>query len=242
MEKLHPALLASQQHLPIDTTVHLLTRHSIREDAGNEFADGSVPLTAEGIELAYEWGQHLTLPIAALFSSPIGRCVDTATHMAAGAHRVNKLLLQPHAQPIVEASLVEPGCFVVDVNQAGPEFFRLGAQGFINGYLAEGVPGMLTPAVGLIKLASYLYQRQVSAASLAVHVTHDTILAAFVSALQGKPRIDAQDWPWMLEGLWCWFDAEAMHWIWRGERGVLPLHFQQDGSVVAQPTGSSFLE
>jgi len=238
MEKLHPALLASQQNLPTDTPVHLLTRHSIREDAGNDFADGSVPLTEEGIALAYEWGQHLSLPIQALFSSPVGRCVDTAMHMAAGAHRASKLLLAAHTQPVIAASLVEPGCFVVDVNQAGPEFFRLGAQGFINRYLTESMPGMLTPTAGLTKLATYLYQRQrqVNAASLAVHVTHDTILAAFVSALQGKPRIGAEDWPWMMEGLWCWFGVEGMHWIWRGEQGLLPLFFQPDGSVIAQPS------
>lgn len=239
MEKLHPALLASQQNLPTQTPVHLLTRHSIREDAGNEFADGSVPLTEEGVALAFAWGQHLSLPIEALFSSPIGRCVDTAVHMAAGAHQANKLLLAPHTQPTIVPTLVEPGCFVVDVNQAGPEFFRFGAQGFINRYLAQSVPGMLTPAAGLTKLATYLYQRQrqVNAATLAVHVTHDTILAAFVSALQGKSKISAHDWPWMLEGLWCWFDDAGMHWIWRGEQGLLPLLFQADGAVVAQLAG-----
>ncbi|HLR17940.1 MAG TPA: histidine phosphatase family protein [Alcanivoracaceae bacterium] len=233
MKNLHPMLMVSQKFIPSNVPVHLLTRHSLREQPQNEFADGSVPLTEEGVELAYKWGQQLALPIGGLFSSPMGRCIDTATHMAAGAKDANKLLLPHPVEPVVRPTLVEPGCFVADIKLAGPEFFRLGAQGFINGYLAEAVPGVLTPRAGLSKLASYLYQHQVEAASLAVHVTHDTVLAAFVSALQGKPRIEAEDWPWMMEGLWCWFDAEGMHWIWRGEQGVLPLQFHRHGGVIA---------
>jgi len=228
MKQLHPALLASQALLPKDAPVHLLTRHSIREQPDNQFADGSVPLTDEGRELAYAWGQHIERPFGALYTSPIGRCVETAEYMLAGSTeaKTSTLILPPEKTTV----LVEPGCFVTDINLAGPHFFRLGARGFINTYLSDRVPGVLTPAAGLSKLATYLYHHHGSKDTVAVHVTHDTILAAFVSALLGKQHIQPSDWPWMLEGLWCWFSPRGLHWIWRGEQGVTPLEFHPDGS------------
>jgi hypothetical protein len=30
-------------------------------------------------------------------------------------------------------------------------------------------------------------------------------------------KISERDWPWMMEGLWLWFDERELHWIWRGE-------------------------
>lgn len=228
MNQLHPALLASQGLLPRETPVHLLTRHSIREQPENQFADGSVPLTDEGRELAFAWGEQIERPFGALYTSPIGRCVETAEYMIAGSTAAKTSLVA--RVPQKTTVLVEPGCFVADINLAGPHFFRLGAKGFINTYLSDRVPGVLTPAAGLSKLATYLHHHQGESGTVAVHVTHDTILAAFVSVLLGKQKIDTADWPWMLEGLWCWFSSEGLHWVWRGEQGVTPLEFHQDGS------------
>lgn len=233
MEQLHPALLASQALLPHDTPVHLVTRHSIREQPDNQFADGSVPLTDEGRALAYAWGEHLQKPIMALYSSPIGRCVETAELMLAGSLAKQ---VTPQALPLQQTTaLVEPGCFVTDIFAAGEYFFQLGARGFINQYLTDTIPGVLTPSEGVSKLATYLYYHQSQAGGLALHVTHDTVLAAFVYALKGSKSIQAADWPWMLEGLWCWFSAQGLHWVWRGEAGLLPLEFhEQSGHLMAQ--------
>ena len=68
----------------------LLTRHSIRELADNQgFATYELPLTPVGRHLAFEWGHWLSqnsdLQIAACLSSPIPRCIDTATEMLKGA-------------------------------------------------------------------------------------------------------------------------------------------------------------
>ena len=36
---------------------------------------------------------------------------------------------------------------------------------------------------------------------------------------EGRDAIDEEHWPWMMEGLWVWFEDARMHWVWRGHHG-----------------------
>ncbi|MEQ9507797.1 MAG: histidine phosphatase family protein [Alloalcanivorax xenomutans] len=221
MARLHPRLLHALNLLPSDRPVHLLTRHSVRELAKNGFADYRLPLTPEGIELARDWGGQLARPVSAFYSSPVGRCVDTAKAMAEGALRAG--LIDRPMDVLTDNTLVEPGCYVQDMNRVGPTFLKMGAMRFLNRHLQNPFEGMLSPADGCAKLAGYLRDREPGRGELAVHVTHDTILAVLVAELEGRRSINQDDWPWMMEGLWVWFQDGGMHWVWRGERGHRPL-------------------
>lgn len=197
--------------VPADRPVHLLTRHSIREQSASGFADYSLPLTPEGVALARHWGGVLTRPLVSCHSSPVGRCVDTATAMLEGAGR--RLTVEQ------TGLLVEPGCYVTDLKRAGRLFMQVGVLDFINRHLRHEGQGVLTPAEGQHKLLQYFAARQPGPGELALHVTHDTILAAFVAGLRGVDRISQQDWPEMMEGVWLWLDGNRVHWVWRGEPG-----------------------
>lgn len=221
MARLHPRLHEALRFLPADRPAHLLTRHSVRELAKNGFADYRLPLTPEGVAMAREWGAQLERPISAFYSSPVGRCVATAEAMAEGARDAG--LIETLPEVITDTTLVEPGCYVEDINRVGPTFLKMGALRFLNTHLKSPFEGMLSPAAGRAKLAGYLHQREPGPGELAVHVTHDTILAVLVAELEGRRTIDEADWPWMMEGLWVWFDDDRMHWMWRGERGQRPL-------------------
>ena len=221
MARLHPRLHDALQLLPADRPAHLLTRHSVRELAKNGFADYRLPLTPEGITMAREWGARLERPVSAFYSSPVGRCVDTARAMAEGARGAG--LIDHEPEVITDSTLVEPGCYVEDINRVGPTFLKMGALRFLNAHLRQPFDGMLTPAAGRAKLAGYLHDRQPGAGELAVHVTHDTILAVLVAELEGRDAIDEGHWPWMMEGLWVWFDDRHLNWVWRGEHGRRPF-------------------
>ena len=221
MARLHPSLQQALNQLPANEAVHLFTRHSVRELAKDGFADYRLPLTPEGVAMARQWGGALGRPLARFSSSPVGRCVDTAQAMMEGALAAG--LLDAPLDIERSMTLVEPGCFVEDVAQVGPHFMRLGALGFINHHLREGMAGLLSPAAGRAKLLHFLQQRSPPAGSLAVHVSHDTIIIAFVASLLGMRQVTSQDWPWMMEGVWLWFDDRELHWIWRGEWHRKPL-------------------
>lgn len=212
MASLHPTQQAGLDLLPADRPLILLTRHSVREAAPNGVASYDLPLTAEGVALAEDWGGRLGLPLHALHSSPVGRCVDTALAMARGAG---------HELPVqTTMTLVEPGCYVHGIHQVGPLFLQLGPLAFANRHFREELPGILTPAAGAAKLLRHMQAAQGPAGSLTVHVTHDTILAAFIYHLMERSEIQEHDWPWMMEGVWLWFDQDhTLHWVWRGEPG-----------------------
>lgn len=210
----------------------LLTRHSIREEvAGNGFASYALPLTAQGRVLAQAWGRHLLLStgrqISTCVSSPIQRCVDTASLMLAGQAEVLGDASQP--LPVVEQHmvLVEPGGFVHDVQQAGPLFRQYGSLGFINAFLREEMPGMKRPQHGVRDILQLLHGQSYAVSSntptLHLAVSHDTILAALLAVMAQQRAITWADWPAMMEGVWLWFEGgdfieATLYWLWRGVR------------------------
>lgn len=215
---LHPSLEPALALLPPDRPVILLTRHSLRELAPANTVPGyDLPLTPEGVALAEQWGQRLDRPITAFYSSPVGRCVDTAKAMSRGAG----LILPITETPV----LVEPGCFVENVRKVGPLFLQLGPVAFANHHLRHALDGLLSPQQGASKIIRHLHdsQQQQLPGACIVHVTHDTILAAFIYHLLQQQTIEEHDWPWMMEGAWLWFDQSSLYWLWRGVQGQTDL-------------------
>jgi broad specificity phosphatase PhoE len=221
MARLHPQLKDALPLLPEQVPVHLFTRHSVRELATDGFADYRLPLTPQGVEMARQWGAELGRPLARFSSSPVGRCVDTAKAMMEGGLQAG--LLSEPVEIERTMTLVEPGCYVEDVALVGPHFMKLGALRFINRHIREGLEGLLSPEAGRRKLLEFLREREPTPGSLAVHVSHDTILISFIAGLLGMDQVTEKDWPWMMEGVWLWFDERELHWIWRGQWHRRPL-------------------
>lgn len=214
--------------------VTLFTRHSLRELVnGQGLAGYDLQLTEQGRELTYVWGQYLIQnsdrAIQHCISSPIQRCVDTAALMIEGADGTHKVK-NTHTIEIVEQRLlVEPGSFVLDIQQAAPYFRKQGALGFINSFVNNALPGMKHPITGVFDVLELLYHTHPTQhKGLSLAVSHDTILAAIVAVISGKNQIDQTDWPDMMEGLFVWFEGEdfsnsKLKWIWRGKKQELVI-------------------
>lgn len=216
LSDLHPELLPSLAHLPEDRPVVLFTRHSIREQPQSGFAGYDVPLTPRGREVAHAWGGQLGRPVHSALSSPVGRCVDTAREMLAGAgHR--------HVDVQLTHQLVEPGCFVHDIRAIGKTFISLGPVGFANLHFSEELPGICSARDGTARLVDFMREQLGPPGSLSLLVTHDTILAACMYTLLEVERIDQSHWPWMMEGAFFWFSDSHVNWLWRGEAGSRTL-------------------
>lgn len=215
MDALHPSLLPTLDRLPDDRGVVLLTRHSVREQPANGFAGYDVPLTPEGVVLARAWGAALNRPLHQVLSSPVGRCLATATAMLEGA--AADLPVATHSL------LVEPGSFVHDLRAIGRLFRDLGPLEFANRHLAGGLEGVLPPVAGTARIMALARTQAGPAGTLSLLVTHDTVLAAVIHTLRGVESISGDDWPWMMEGAFLWFADDRVHWLWRGEPGSRPL-------------------
>ncbi len=216
---LPPSMMASVKLLPKNERLILFTRHSLREPSDkNGFASYDLPLTADGRILAQAWGRWLaenleySMDVDSL-SSPIQRCIETATLMQAGAGIQRNISQQ--------ALLVEPGSLVVDVSEAGKIFREIGALKFINRFLANDLPGTKLSHIGGLDLLRLFYHSQPQPGYLLLSVSHDTLISAFLAVLMSSQQIDWNDWPKMMEGVFLWFDDKPfeqanVHFIWRG--------------------------
>lgn len=222
MGKLHPQQSKALDLVPVDQPILLLIRHSLREEADNLMPGFTVPLTAEGVTMARQWGAEINLELEAVYSSQWPRCVDTAAAMIEGAGANGSVQ--------IEDKLCEPGCYVTEMRLAGPSFVKLGPVEFISKLLqSKQLAGTNTTREGSAGLISWLRSRQPEPGKINLFVTHDTILAALVYELLAKQRLTREDWPWMLEGVFLWFDSQSIHWVWRGEIGKRYLRDYQPG-------------
>lgn len=233
MLKLLPqSMLDGMDLLPdLATPVTLFTRHSLREMvAGQGLAGYDLQLTPQGRELAHAWGAYLVeqtqRELHHCISSPIQRCLDTAALMIEGADQLSS---QDTSQIniVSQGLLVEPGSFVLDIQQAAPYFRQQGALGFINSFINERLPGMKHPVNGVLDVLELIYHSHPEqSAGLSLAVSHDTIIAALVAVISKQQMIAAEDWPEMMEGLFVWFEGDdfyrsQLNWIWRGEHHQL---------------------
>ena len=229
LDLLPKSMLQAIDLLPnASTPVTLFTRHSLRELVnGQGLAGHDLQLTPQGRELAQAWGGYLIKNtdrvIQHCISSPIQRCVDTAALMIEGADGVSP---QPntHTIEIIEQGLlVEPGSFVLDMQQAAPYFRKQGALGFINSFVNNALPGMKHPITGVLDVLELIYRTHPkTSGGLSLAVSHDTIIAAIVAMISGQTQIQKEDWPAMMEGLFVWFEGEEfpdckLKRIWRGQ-------------------------
>lgn len=214
--------------------VTLFTRHSVREVvAGQGLAGYDLQLTEQGRELAEAWGAYLIgqtdRHIQHCISSPIQRCIDTAALMIHGADQVSEKNHTHHIEIIKQDLLVEPGSFVLDINQAAPYFKQQGALGFINSFVNCALPGMKHPIRGVIDVLELIYNTHPEHKNgLSLAVSHDTILAGIIAVISGQTHIERSDWPEMMEGLFVWFEGDVfieskLKWIWRGKLSELVI-------------------
>ncbi len=225
-DHLPESMMASVPLLPKNKRLILFTRHSLRERSdGNGFASSQLPLTSKGRVLALSWGRWLanhldySMDVDSI-SSPIQRCIDTASLMQEGAGISRDISHQ--------SLLVEPGSLVVDSAVASPLFKEIGALNFINRFLIGDLPGTKNTHQGGLDILSLFYHHQPQEGHLLLAVSHDTLLSAFLAVMMDVSEIDWNDWPKMMEGVFLWFDdkplAEAKaHFIWRGQLYERPI-------------------
>lgn len=217
------------------TPVTLFTRHSVREMvAGQGLAGYDLQLTDEGRKLAQAWGRYLIentgRVIEQCMSSPIQRCVDTAALMIQGADQVTQRPNTHNIEIVEQGLLVEPGSFVLDIQQAAPYFRKQGALGFINSFVNNALPGMKHPITGVADVLELLYNAHPqNSGGLTLAVSHDTIIAAMLAVMRNQTQLDKTDWPEMMEGVFVWFEGDnfadsLLKWIWRGKIHQLSIH------------------
>jgi len=188
------ALAAAATEMSRGAGVILLVRHSIREPIGgaNLAAAAGAQLTEEGRALARRFGAALPLGRSIrLFSSPVGRCVETAEIVADAARAAGGNAVYVGARAYLGAG------FIISPDPVIETFVREGPRGFVRAWHA----GELTEAeihtperAGHDLLEAMLAELgPEDGGGLEVHVGHDLTVLALLGLVRD---VTSEEFPW----------------------------------------------
>ena len=132
------------------------------------------------------------------------RCTQTANALREGAN--GKLEIA------VSRLLGDPGVYVLDGDLAWGNWERLGHEEVMRRLVSEDdpLPGMARPDEAARLLLSHMFASAGNSCGLHLFVTHDSVITATVSRLQGAPH-SPSDWPVFLEGALFWQGEEGVY-------------------------------
>ena len=194
--------------LPKDRNVKVYMRHSIRFDNPPDGDYSKLLLTPEGIEIANRIGRELDYPVGYFYSSPVERCVQTATEIAKGAG-----IKEPVIERVRELAHLEGlGHAQNDLGIGWYEFYY---------GLQRNIPE-LTGGITLKEAATPIIDKVFSLPetdkALDVICSHDSHVVTLASALfDFKTGIKGEGWITFTEGMFMYGTREDFTVLWRGE-------------------------
>jgi len=203
-------------NLPSDQPVLLLLRHSVRGHLPLDNTGYTLGITSEGRELAMRFGVLLQYPLQTLHTSPLTRCVQTATAIKDGAGANIPITHDHH--------LGDPGVYVLDGERAWENWKSLGDDGVMDhmGSSDDALPGMEQPDVAAYRLLHHMLAIANDRSGIHVFITHDAVVT--ISAARLLKRVFGHpDRPEYLEGVFLWQDNRDLRIAYKNWTTSLPL-------------------
>lgn len=175
---------------PHDRSVALLLRHSARYPIFDDFDPYQAQLTPDGVRMAENlgcWMSRQGMRLGGFYSSPVGRCIDTAMGIARGAGywanvRPEEKLSFPYLQPT--------------------------RRNIVHFRASDPLPERVVEAM------RFMLRRNGGQSTFQVYVSHDSYLACILAHVFLEPIED--HWPEFLEGMAMWREGDEVILSWRG--------------------------
>ena len=194
--------------LPADRNVKVYMRHSIRFDNPPDGDYSKLLLTPEGIEIANRIGRDLDFPVGYFYSSPVERCIQTATEIAKG-----KGIENPVIEKVREFAHLEGlGHAQNDLGIGWYEFYY-GLQRNI-----PELTGGITLKEAATPIIDKVFEVPETDKALDVICSHDSHVVTLASALfDFKTGINGEGWITFTEGMFIYGTRDDFTALWRGE-------------------------
>jgi broad specificity phosphatase PhoE len=211
-----PSLIRDIANAPTDRPVVLLLRHAARGPLPEDGVGNDVPITLPGKFSSEELGRKLGMRTRSLHSSPVTRCIQTANALRKGANAELDI--------VVSRLLGDPGVYVLDGDLAWGNWEMLGHEEVMRRLVSEDdpLPGMAQPDEAARILVHHMFASAGDNCGLHIFITHDSVITATVSRLQGTPH-GPSDWPLFLEGALFWQIEDDVHLRYREVASVIRL-------------------
>lgn len=191
----------------------LIMRHAEKYIAEDFRLDSQQVVTTQGKLDAEKLGTDLCdyfSSVANIHSSPMPRCIETATALAKGFRFKKDILIQENLN-------ADGGLYVEDVKLAKANFIENKNPISVFNTMLSGqlVPGMKNVEQATAKLLQVLLNDLAKLEHPAIYVTHDSILALLVGTLIGKSDFVQESWFKYLEGICIKQEEQSYKLFWR---------------------------
>jgi broad specificity phosphatase PhoE len=175
------------------TKIVAIIRHSARFYGTTPGSEPFMGLTPDGMEYALEMGQNLpAAPLPRLYSSPFGRCIETAYLIDKGFTRRHGILL-PHNQP---RELLAP-FYIKDIKKALNLLKEQGTHTYIRNWFSNRLDEtvMENPKKTCDSLTRFMLDclQDLADNEVAICVSHDWNIFPLKEFALGLPHEDAGD-------------------------------------------------
>lgn len=176
-----------------DGSLALLLRHAARAPHPEDLPPEDAPLLPEGLLASRALGARIGARLVGLYTSPVRRCVETATAVRAGAGLSLAL--------VEDRRLGAPGAFVRDAALAGRTWRSLG-HGAVMDALARGerLQGFEDPRVASASLLAWMEELARASPGITLLISHDAVVWP-VAVFHHGWSADRRRWPSWLEGV-----------------------------------------
>lgn len=189
----------------------LIIRHAERPNFSVLNFRNDTTITARGLDESRKlgrWlrGQHLT----GIYSSPVLRCVQTCEGIRQGADL-------SHLNITTRAGIGEPGSYIVNPLVVFAYFLTSDVPVVIRKFIARGrMSGFLPLKEGSTRILKDIIGDLSAGNARNLYVSHDAVLAPFISFLTGRKFGDA-DWINYLNGVIVAVEDGEVRLIWDGK-------------------------
>ncbi len=203
-------LLRSTNKIPLGSSYAVLIRHAKRRiiEMSDDFGD-SVPITKKGARESSELGRSTMGSLNGVFSSPLPRCMQTASAIIKAAG-LDNLPITP------KNTLGSPGSYVDDPQLAGKHFLTRDSRSIIREYMDGGkFDGFLSIQEGSKRLLSDILNDFSHERSCNLYVSHDAVIMPFISYYTGEKF--SGEWLGFLDGVIITWQDGHVKMVWDGE-------------------------
>ncbi|WP_405279237.1 histidine phosphatase family protein [Cobetia sp. Ld8] len=172
----------------------ILVRHAERPDIPDDTVGNDILLTDKGENDAQYFAQKISYPVVSIQSSPVERCRQTA-------NVIGDVVGIKYEDIILSRDLGEPG-FIIDDGAVAWTHWKEKGHAKVNEYLLSGFEKWdgFSDLDLAVKMFDNKIRKQLLASRGGVHIwiTHDTILATYVSRIMPS-RLQISQWPKYLD-------------------------------------------
>lgn len=181
------------KHYSDEHRLSLLIRHADRDQIPEGSFGNEVLLNEKGKQNSLKFGESLSkLQVNRIFTSPVGRCVQTAEHISKGYGR--------NIEIIETIALGNPGIPIFDDKLAGEYYLQHGGFGMYQHFTqGKKISGVLPIEEMKISMTDFI-DKNTTENGLTLFVSHDMIIAMYHYCLN-RMIYTKENWVNYLSGL-----------------------------------------